>query len=77
MYMGAFIFIPENVSGSVSDAVTDSEGESYVAPNVKVGDKAPKSDRVFTIVKSLSDSSIRCKDSKSLICAKIVGLVSN
>jgi hypothetical protein len=54
MYMGASIFIPQNVSGFVSDAITDSEGESYVAPNVKVGDKVLMSDGIFAIVKSLS-----------------------
>ena len=57
--------------------ITDSERESCAAPNVKVGDKAPMSDGVFAIVKSLSYSSIRCKDSKSLIRAKIVSLASN
>ena len=57
-----FIFIPGSVIDKVSDSMTGAEGTNCVGANAKVGDRVRMPDGSTGTIKSLSGTSIRCKD---------------
>jgi hypothetical protein len=65
------VFIPGSVTGAVSDSITGAEGEHCVGESQRIGDKIRLNDgRVGTVV-STSGTSVRCRDSRYPIRAKL------
>ena len=56
-----FVFIPGSMIDAASDAITGSEGASCVGGAAKIGDKVQIPGQKLGTVKSLSGTSIRCK----------------
>lgn len=60
-----FVFVPGSVVGKISDGLTGDEGEHCVGREVKVGNLIRNpADGELWVVKSLSGTSIRCKDER-------------
>ncbi len=55
------VFIPGSMIDAASDAITGAEGSSCVGAAAKVGDKVQIPAQKLGTIKSLSGTSIRCK----------------
>lgn len=66
-----FLYVPAEVSGSISDAITGGKGDFCVGENVRVGDTFRLSDGSLGKVISLSGTSLRCNNQDFPIRAEI------
>ena len=66
------VFIPGSVIDSASDAITGSEGKNCVGESATVGSRIQIPGQPAATVKSLSGTSVRCKDPRYPIRAALV-----
>lgn len=67
-----FVFIPGSLIESTSDAMTGAEGKNCVGDSAKVGDKVLIPGQTPATIKSLSGTSIRCKDPRYPVRALLI-----
>lgn len=66
-----FVFIPGSLIAKASDGITGAEGDHCVASTAKVGDRIGLPNGAVGEIKSLSGTSMRCKDEARPIRARI------
>ena len=67
-----FVFIPGSVIDKVSDTFSGAEGSNCVGQSAKVGDKIRSPNGDVGTIKSLSGTSVRCKEPQFPIRALLV-----